>query len=107
MAGSSAGVWNRRRNRDDKNTVTNNPQTERTNKRLKWRCRRGTKELDLILSTFVDYHYHGLNETERRLFDQLLESADPQLADWLCHGHQPADQGMAVIVERILSTHRA
>lgn len=79
----------------------------RMKRRLRWRCRRGTKELDLILSAFVDHHYGGLDEAERRLFDQLLESTDPQLADWLCHGAKPTDQGMAVIVKRILSAHHA
>ena len=80
---------------------------QRTKKRLVWRCRRGTKELDLILSGFVEHHYDNLNASERQLFDQLLECTDPQLADWLCHAATPTDQGMATIVNYILSTHRA
>jgi antitoxin CptB len=67
-----------------------------------WRCRRGTRELDLILSAFVNDHYHQLNGQERQLFDQLLESTDPELTDWLCLSAQPTDQGMATIVKRIL-----
>ena len=77
------------------------------NRRLRWRCRRGTRELDLILTAFVDAHYDGLSEAERRRFERLLESADPQLTDWLCHDAQPADKEIASIVKRILATHRA
>ncbi len=74
--------------------------------RLEWRCRRGSKELDLILSAFVNEQYHGLSETERRRFDCLLDSPDPQLADWLCHGAQPADPELAALVQRIRTAGR-
>ncbi len=83
------------------------PPDARASSRIRWRCRRGARELDLILSAFVDEHYRALNGAERRLFAQLLEHADPQLADWLCHGVPPTDHGMATIVERILSAHHA
>ncbi len=76
-------------------------------KRLVWHCRRGSKELDLILSTFVHDHYDHLNESEQQLFALLLESPDPQLAGWLHHGVQPTNQGMETIVKRILSASRS
>lgn len=74
--------------------------------RVRWRCRRGSKELDLILSGFVTGNYCALSAAEQALFEQLLECADPQLSDWLCNGAQPDDQGMATIVKRILSAAR-
>ena len=80
---------------------------ERNDKRLRWRCRRGSKELDVLLSTFVDAHYHRLDAADRGRFDRLLDSADPQLTDWLCHRAPPEDPGIANIVERILAAHRA
>lgn len=61
----------------------------------------------MILSGFVENHYDALSHAEQNLFARLLESADPQLANWLCHGVKPTDRGMAAIVERILSTHHA
>ncbi|MGI9311082.1 MAG: succinate dehydrogenase assembly factor 2 [bacterium] len=74
--------------------------------RLRWRCRRGTKELDLILSAFATRHYPRLTAVEQRRFARLLDCADPQLADWLCGGATPDDPEMASIVERILSAGR-
>lgn len=73
-------------------------------KKLVWRCRRGTKELDLILTKFLSTKYPQLSDNEKQLFLSLLEQPDPQLADWLCHRIVPTEQGMAHIVQRILST---
>ena len=60
----------------------------------------------MILSAFLNHHYERLSADEQRLFQELLECADPQLADWLCRDAKPTDQGMATIVARILSARR-
>ena len=73
-------------------------------KRLLWRCRRGTRELDIILERFVRYVYSGLPNEEKELFDQLLDKQDPILNEWFYQAVIPQDQGMAKIVKRILST---
>ena len=78
-------------------------------KKLLWRCRRGTKELDVILQRFVNQHYIGLDQSEKLAFQDLLDVEDPVLANWLCFQEQPSikefDQGVVKIVERILSTY--
>ena len=83
---------------------------ERKIKQLLWRCRRGTKELDLILSAFVADYYHELSKNEENEFNQLLEVEDTVLTEWLCYKVTPASQiygqGMVKIVSRILSTYR-
>jgi len=81
-------------------------QREKRQRQIRWRCRRGARELDLLLSAFVDRHYHALNDAERRRFDRLLQSPDPQLSDWLCHNAQPADPQIAALVKRIRAAHR-
>ncbi|MGR3913458.1 MAG: succinate dehydrogenase assembly factor 2 [Gammaproteobacteria bacterium] len=75
-------------------------------KRRLWRCRRGAKELDLILSEFATTHCAALSAREQRRFDHLLECADPQLSDWLCNGIAPGDPELAAIVRRILSSRQ-
>ncbi len=55
--------------------------------KIKWRCRRGMLELDLILGRFVDNHYEGLSEKSKEEFKQLLEIEDTELFAWLL-GHQ-------------------
>ncbi len=59
-------------------------------KKLLWRCRRGTKELDLILASFVTENYADLKETEKADFNLLLDTQDPVLTEWLCFDVEPS-----------------
>ena len=47
--------------------------------RLRWRCRRGLLELDLILGGFLDNGYRGLTARERLAFERLLSLPDHEL----------------------------
>ena len=78
--------------------------SEKEIKKLLWRCRRGTRELDIVLGRFIQNEYRGLGEEDRELFTQLLETQDPVLNEWLYNDVVPKDQGMARIVKRILFT---
>ncbi|MGH8605460.1 MAG: succinate dehydrogenase assembly factor 2, partial [Gammaproteobacteria bacterium] len=43
-----------------------------TAKRLKWRCRRGVRELDLILGEFLETHFGTLSRNQQEVFAHLL-----------------------------------
>jgi succinate dehydrogenase flavin-adding protein (antitoxin of CptAB toxin-antitoxin module) len=49
--------------------------------RIRWHCRRGLLELDLVLRSFVDGRYAALGDADRRAFGKLLEYADNDLLD--------------------------
>ncbi|MDH2915840.1 MAG: succinate dehydrogenase assembly factor 2 [Gallionella sp.] len=49
--------------------------------RLRWRCRRGLLELDIVLGRFVEHRYATLNEQQRVSFDELLDLGDNDLWD--------------------------
>ncbi len=51
--------------------------------RVRWRCRRGMLELDIVLQRFVDKHYTQLNEDELQQFDTLLNLPDNDLWDMI------------------------
>jgi len=51
--------------------------------RVRWRCRRGLLELDIVLGRFVDLHYRGLDEAQRSAFNALLEVPDTLLWDMI------------------------
>ena len=76
---------------------------DHTYSKIQWRCRRGTKELDVILARFVDNCYASLSSEEKKELSMLLDLEDPLLTDWLCHGVVPKNQGMVNIVSRVLS----
>lgn len=69
--------------------------------RLRWRCRRGMLELDLLLGEFVERGLHALSDEMKRDFEALLEYPDPVLFDWLMGRAAPTDRGLAHVVERI------
>lgn len=58
--------------------------------RLKWACRRGMLELDVLLMPFVDEAFDDLSDEDKELFERLLTSDDPDLYAWFM-GHQACD----------------
>jgi len=61
-----------------------------TLERMRWRCRRGLLELDIVLGRFIE-HYSGLDEKQQIVFDGLLDLPDTILWDMIC-GRVPAIQ---------------
>ncbi|MDD1643075.1 MAG: succinate dehydrogenase assembly factor 2 [Methylococcaceae bacterium] len=47
--------------------------------RLRWQCRRGTKELDLLLQRYLETRYLPADGEEKALFIKLLELEDDEL----------------------------
>lgn len=74
---------------------------DRRRARLAWQCRRGMKELDVLLGDFLQHHYDGLAEPEQRAFETLLESPDPILLEYLMGHMVPIDREVAGVVFRI------
>lgn len=69
--------------------------------RLRWLCRRGMKELDVLLEAYLEREWHAAGESERAAFQRLLEFQDPQLWDWLSGRQTPAEKELADVVSRI------
>ena len=66
--------------------------------RVRWRCRRGLLELDLILQGFVERHWERLDGKQRELFNELLDLPDNDLLDWaLGRGDPPDPRYLGVI----------
>jgi antitoxin CptB len=56
---------------------------DRALSRLKWRCRRGMLENDLLIERFFARHPHGLSVRQGRGLHVLMELADNDLLDLL------------------------
>ena len=65
--------------------------------RVRWRCRRGLLELDLLLASFLERCYDGLDAEGRRLFAELLEQPDNDLLDLALGRREPAARHQAVV----------
>lgn len=71
--------------------------------RLKWACRRGMLELDVLFMPFVETGFDELNEQQQLVFERLLTCDDPDLFAWFM-GHQTCeDPELRGMVEHILS----
>ena len=58
--------------------------TEEDLRRLRWRCRRGMLENDLVLSRFLDRRAGDLDRDTLEQLNALLELGDNELWDLIC-----------------------
>lgn len=79
------------------------PQSDPELGRLRWRCRRGMRELDRLLSAFLADGYAGSTPAEQQAFRDLLELQDPQLYSFFLGRERPPTAQLAAMVERIAS----
>jgi antitoxin CptB len=68
---------------------------------LRWRCRRGTLELDLILLRYLDNRYLLADKAEKLAFQQLLGLEDIELMRYLMADQQPVDQSLSVVISHL------
>ena len=66
--------------------------------RLRWRCRRGMLENDLILTRYLDARGSGISEAEVAALDGLLDLSDNDLWDLLSGRQEPSDKAAASLV---------
>ena len=69
--------------------------------RLRWRCRRGTREMELLLLRFLERDYPHLDAREQSLFGALLDEADPDLYAWISRQSEPSNSDYLPIIDRI------
>ncbi len=72
---------------------------------VRWHCRRGMKELDVLLERWLDRRWARAGPQARLDFVRLLEQPDTQLAAWLLQGTSPPDAGLESLVDEILRSH--
>jgi succinate dehydrogenase flavin-adding protein (antitoxin of CptAB toxin-antitoxin module) len=70
-------------------------------RRLRWRCRRGLLENDLVLARFLDRHAAGLDQERLAALNALLESDDNDLWDLLSGRVECRDPRLAPVVAMI------
>ena len=65
--------------------------------RIRWRCRRGLLELDLVLTAFLERGYGRLDAGQRQLFNELLDEPDNDLLDLALGRCEPAPRYRTVV----------
>jgi succinate dehydrogenase flavin-adding protein (antitoxin of CptAB toxin-antitoxin module) len=60
------------------------------------------KELDALLTAYLDSHYQQADATEKAAFRSLLELPDPELVGYLLHSKRPESEPESRVVDLIL-----
>lgn len=69
---------------------------------LRWQCRRGMRELDVLLTRYLDGRYEDAPQAEKAAFRTILEFSDPELIGYLLRGES---SGQA-LVDKVLADLR-
>ncbi len=80
---------------------------DRVRDRIRWHCRRGMLELDLVLKAFVERHLDDLDATELEVFQAVLAYPDPMLLAVVMGQAEPEDANERGIVARLREVHAA
>ena len=74
---------------------------ERQLARLRWRGRRGMRELDQLLERYLALAWPAADTAERAAYERLLECEDTDLWSWLIGRARPEDAELDALVQRI------
>jgi antitoxin CptB len=78
-----------------------NETADRELARLRWHCRRGMRELDVLLTRYLERTYASTSPDERAAFVQLLDLPDPDLFGYLVGRTIPGEAIQRDIIARI------
>lgn len=70
-------------------------------RKLRWRCRRGMRELDQLMERYLDRRWPDAPAGERGVFLRLLDTEDDKLWRWFLGYDVPPDAELADMVDRI------
>lgn len=69
--------------------------------KLKWRCRRGTLELDIMFQRYLDSAYLKADQSEQQSFLQLQALEDSDLMHYLMGSSIPESKPLARLVHKM------
>lgn len=70
-------------------------------KRIRWRCRRGMRELDQLFDRYLSQRWAASSEAERVVFLRLLDCEDDRLWRWFLGYETCTDVELANLIDGI------
>jgi antitoxin CptB len=68
---------------------------------LRWRCRRGMRELDVLLERYLQERYPCAAAAEQQAFEALLDLPDPQLFAYLMRRETPSNPEWVDVIDKL------
>jgi antitoxin CptB len=75
--------------------------------RLRWRCRRGSRELEILLLAYLEQSYPHADAAEQAAFERLLELPEDRLQHALLGREVAPEPEMATLVRQIHNTRQS
>jgi len=75
--------------------------------KIKWNCRRGGLELDLLLNNFYSNVFPSLEHTRQLDFIEFLSVDDGTLQSWLFGDTKPSDKKFLWLITKMKSDARS
>jgi antitoxin CptB len=72
-------------------------------RRLRWRCRRGMRELDQLFERYLERCWPDAEPSERAAFERLLDCEDDALWRWFLGHSRPQDPDLDDVVRHVLA----
>ena len=79
------------------------PEDQGELRRLRWRARRGMRELDVLFNRHLDHAWATDSEAQRGVFLRLLDCEDDKLWRWFMGYEDVPDAELKAFVQRILA----
>ena len=74
-------------------------QSDNAANKLRWKCRRGMKELDVVLTHYLQHHYSSAEPAVQQAFETILDMQDPELYFLLLGNTDTDDHDIATVIE--------
>lgn len=75
--------------------------------RIRWACRRGMLELDVMIMPFYEQCFEHLTKQQQHDFVDLLACDDPDLFKWLMKHGRSDNEAIAAIADKIIAHNLA
>ena len=73
---------------------------------LRWQCRRGMKELDVLLEAYLNTRFGQAAPAEQYAFAALLEVSDPVLMSYIVGRASPQTEEQRCVIDALQRTSR-
>lgn len=70
-------------------------------KRMRWHCRRGTRELDRLLERWLDEHADAADEAALAQFEAVLACEDRELQRWILGYYDCERDDLKALIDEI------
>jgi len=71
--------------------------------RLRWACRRGIRELDVLLTRYIDERFRAAPAAEQDAFRRLLEAQNPLIYAYCLGREEAPNPEMRSLIRRIVA----